>query len=183
MKIQTKRKGVLADQAYFQAFYEENKNLMYYIARQYTDECEDLVQESLIRLLHHVDTLKSMNHNTCARYIELTIRAVYIDTCLRKKRVQTVPLEELPLLTGDLAAPRELLGDLRVRLLRESLNPRDWMVLEGKYLLGLNHKELGQLLQVAPNSVRMILSRAKSKARKILQQDMEGGDKGYDELA
>lgn len=178
MRIQKKRMRVLEDQAYFQAFYEENKNLLYYIARKYSEDCEDLVQEALLRLLQHVDILKTMNQNTCARYIELTIRAAYIDTCLRKKRVQTVPMEELPLLTAD-SDSRELLGDLRVHLLRESLSPRDWLALEGKYLLGLNQKELGQLLQVEPNSVRMILSRARAKARQILQQDMEEGSEHH----
>ena len=54
---------------------------------------------------------------------------------------------------------------------------REWILLEGKYILGYTHEELGALIGVAPNSVRMILCRAKEKARSILSNGRRRGGK------
>lgn len=55
--------------------------------------------------------------------------------------------------------------------LKQELPYRDWLVLEGKYMLGYSHEELGELLGVSTDSVRMILYRARERARIILHQE------------
>lgn len=64
-----------------------------------------------------------------------------------------------------------------IRKLQAGLSARDWYVLENKYILGYTDQELAIQLGVAPDSIRMIVSRAKSKARAILQPTTrKGGD-------
>ena len=70
--------------------------------------------------------------------------------------------------------PEELYWD--IHLLKEKLLPRDWMLLEGKYLIGLSDQELGRMYGCSKESVRMALTRAKQKARQILSyQNVEEG--------
>lgn len=65
----------------------------------------------------------------------------------------------------------------KVYRLKEGLSARDWFVLEGKYILGYTDAELARQLGVAPDSIRMILTRAKSNARAILLScDDKGGE-------
>ena len=59
-----------------------------------------------------------------------------------------------------------------VAQLRESLSYRDWLVLEAKYYLDFTQEEIGELIGVSPNSVRMVLHRARKKARSILERNV-----------
>ena len=173
------------DSAFFQEFYQDYKNFMFYIARKYAPsqaDCEDIVQEAIIRLLNNISTLKKLNHSKTAKYIILTIRAAFLDIERRKHGDKAIFLNDETLETlikADLLitdSMPDLSARLEVERLKKELPARDWLVLEGKYCLGYTQEELGQMIGVAPDSIRMILCRAKEKARKILQQDLKGGD-------
>lgn len=163
------------DNQFFQSFYEENKNFLFYIANQYTSspaDCEDIVQDAVIRLMRNIPSIRGLNHCKTAKYIALTVRSAYLDLHKRRHNQQEIPLEESVL---DALLEKESLltdnsTDLRMELilLKESLSPREWMLLEGKYILGYDQEELSELIGVTPDSIRMTLSRARAKARRIL---------------
>lgn len=172
------------DKAFFHEFYEDNKNFMFYIARKYVStqtDCEDIVQEATVRLINNVPSLRELTPNKTAKYIALTIRSVFMDFEKRKHGSRTVFLDDDMLET--LIKAEVLIADgipdisarMEVELLKQSLEPRDWLVLEGKYLLGYTQEELAPKLGVSPDSVRMILSRARANARKILQCEEKVG--------
>lgn len=174
----------LEDKSFFQRFYEEYKGFLFYMAKQYTaspSECEDLVQDTLVRLLANLEKLKPLSRNKTAKYIALTVRSAFLD---REKRLQgnlEITLEDSLLeALQELeypAAAREANSHLRMELaeLKQSLSARDWLVLEGKYILGYTQEELASLIGVTPDSIRMILCRARAKARKILLTDEANG--------
>lgn len=176
----------LDDKAFFHSFYEENKNFMFYIARKYASsqtDCEDIVQEASVRLINNIPSLRELSKNKIAKYIALTIRSVFMDNEKRKHGDKTIFLDDEML--EALIKAEVLIADgipdisarMEVELLKQSLAPRDWIVLEGKYLLGYTQEELGPKLGVSPDSVRMILFRARENARKILQREVKvGGD-------
>ena len=67
---------------------------------------------------------------------------------------------------------------MEVYQLKQTLSERDWLVLEGKYILGYSQDELSELIGVSSDSIRMILHRARKNARDILLTDTaEGGAK------
>lgn len=165
------------DNQFFHQFYEENKNLLFYIARQYTDsspDCEDVVQDSLLRLMGNIPSLRELNKYKAAKYIALTVRSAYLDLLKRRHSSREVPLDEV-VLEGLLerSTNTDQASDLQLELihLKHSLSEKDWMVLEGKYILGYDQEELSRLLGVSADSVRMTLSRARTKARNILLSD------------
>lgn len=174
------------DREFFYHFYETHKNFIYYIARKYAssqDDCDDIVQETILRLLNNISSIKMLTQNKAANYIALTVKSVFLDIKKRKHGTKTYSLsDEIEGFSLDAELLMEdhfsaLSSRFAVELLKKTLSPRDWMVLEGKYLMGYTQEELAPMLGVAPDSIRMILCRARKKARMILQKEIEyGGD-------
>lgn len=162
---------------YFLAFYERYKLFLFYIAGQYTDkrmEQEDLVQEALLRLMKHTDILQELSQAQTAKYIDLTVKTVYLDQQQRRCREQLLMLDQTAMETLQeqlLREQREPAGDM-VAQLRADLSQREWLALEGKYILGYSHEELSELLGVSKDNMRSIVSRARKRAKRILE-DLE----------
>ena len=57
--------------------------------------------------------------------------------------------------------------------LRRELTQREWLALEGKYILGYSYQELCLLLDMNQESLRGLLYRVKRKAARILQEEEE----------
>lgn len=175
------------DKGFFQKFYEENKNFLFYIANHYTSspaDCEDVVQDAIIRLMGNIPSIRELNKNKAAKYIALTVRSAYLDLLKRRHKDREISLEEsvIDALLEKESAFADTSTDLRMELihLKESLSPKEWLLLEGKYILGYDQEELARLIGVSPDSVRMTLSRARAKARSILLSDSgkEDGNHG-----
>jgi len=171
------------DRVFFQKFYESHKGFFFYIARQYAatqSDCEDLVQESLVRLMNNIPTLMTLTPNKTAKYIALTVKTAYLDLEKRRYHANEIATEDTllsHLLEQDILSYDSEAISTAVLSLKESLPARDWMVLEGKYIIGYGQDELAELVGVSPDSLRMILSRARKKAKAILLScDANGGD-------
>ena len=161
---------------FFQHFYEQYKNFLVYIADRFAESLEDredLVQEALIRLMRNAEVLQNLDRPQTAKYIELTVKTAYLD--MEKSRCK----ENLLLL--DRTAIEALLdlksfghsnpeADEAVGKLKKGLSRREWLALEGKYILGYSHKELGQLLDISEEGMRSLLYRARKRAIRILQE-------------
>ncbi len=168
----------LDEKEYLEGLYEENKRFLFFLAGQYTDsfsEREDLVQETLLRLIFNVASIRELSEKKLRKYISLTVKAAFLDQEKRKHGVFPVSLDDQLLerlleedAQGDIGTS-SLSVHLEVELLKKGLSARDWLILEGKYILGYSQEELGQLLGIAPDSVRMTLCRAREKARKLLR--------------
>lgn len=172
-----------ADTAFFRQLYDQYRSFMYFSANHYTSDptdCDDLVQDASIRLIGNISALRTLDHQKMLKYIALTIRSVYLDGERRRRKENILFLddESLEALVHDqnlcdhyayAYSVTQALIDLK-----SALSRREWLLLEGKYILCLSQEELGSLIGVAPDSVRMLLCRAREKARKILRQtDLE----------
>lgn len=176
----------ISDSLFFEQFYARYKNFLYYTARRKCsneDDVHDVVQETIVRLLKNITVLKEINEAKTQKYIALTVRAVYVDLEKKKHTDMAISLDEVlieALHCGGTQIEREMEGidhKDNIRKLQAGLSVRDWYVLENKYILGYTDQEIALQLGVAPDSIRMILSRAKSKARAILQPTIQkGGD-------
>ena len=164
---------------YFQQFYEENKGLLFYIVCKYAKdptEREDLMQDSLVRLLKNEEVLRRLCKEQCTKYMELTVKSAWLDMERRRCREKLILLDE-----GALEA---LIGSIRVDAEESDavtqlccgLSARDWAVLEGKYILGYSEEQLGEQFGISTDSMRALLSRARKRARKILSEKDGKGD-------
>ena len=174
------------DKSFFQEFYEENKGFLFFTAQKYTSDlsdCEDIVQDTIIRLLNNIPTLRTLDRNRSLKYIALTVRSSFLDHQRKKHTEQMLSVDDQTLEAllhdeanaGPFNPPVSTYLD--VMALKQSLPVRDWIILEGRYILGYSYDELSGQTGLTPDNIRMIVSRAKKKARKLLLCTSEkGGD-------
>lgn len=189
MRLKEKTRHILSDdEAFFHRFYEEYKGFLFYTAQKYTqdpNDYEDIVQDAVIRLLNHIPTLRELDQNRTCKYVALTVRSSFLDLQRKKRAFQVLPAEEqmldvlLSAEESDCKANDALSARMEILALKQSLPPRDWVVLEGRYLLGCSYEELAQQLGLTQENVRMIVSRAKEKARRLLLGDSGNGGDTY----
>lgn len=167
------------DRAFMQETYLNYERLMYTTAGRYVSDREvlaDIMQDSVVKLVGKVDTLRGLECRRLAAYITATVRNTAINYLRQEKRRQThtVILEEDE---GDRLedpgpSPDELVilsEDRRALGIRwERLPQEDRLLLESKYLLGYTDRELAWLVQCRESSVRMKLSRARKRALALL---------------
>ena len=168
------------DENYFTGVYLRYEALMYATARKYmhnVDTVEDIVQDSVEKLIKKTDTLKTLNSCTLAAYIVYTVRNTAINHLRRADLENSYFISEY----NDELEPRMLGRELNpesIYLDTEFSNetwealrklPEKYMILlKGKYLLGLNDRELAKIIGCSPSSVRMYLTRARRCAVELL---------------
>lgn len=169
--------------------YERNKGVMLKTAVDYLNDkslAQDVVHDAVIRLAHYADTLRRLGEAARMRYAVETVRSVAMNSERKLKNERkymtdpdaeenydergTEPLES--------AYIEKSSRDARLRYLREALDELDEQsraVLVGKYLIGETDDELAARIGVKASSVRMILTRARRAAKRIIE-GKEGGD-------
>lgn len=82
------------DQSFFNDFYDQYSKFMFYTARKYATskaECEDIVQETVVRLIGNISTLRDLSDYRCVKYIALTVKSAFLDIEKRKARLCSSP--------------------------------------------------------------------------------------------
>ena len=156
------------DREYMLWLYERYVSYLFFAAGKFTDsqpEREDLVHDTLLRLMRNIPTLRGLEPKALAGYLYLTVRSVWLD---RDRR-------ELPLSHDilDTVAVRETeeeeLRKWDLAALKERLGKRDWFLLQAKYIVGCTDGEIGGMIGCSGASVRMLLTRARRRARAVLK--------------
>lgn len=164
------RHNVREDQAFFQEFYARQRRFLFYCAGQYTSDQalqEDLVQDTLVRLLRCIPTLRELNASRTAAYLHTAVKSAYIDHCRRTSR--TLPLEGGTLeALGARTDPMDYTAKWDAQILRKNLTDRDWYLLEARYIAGADDAEIAGTLGCTTDSVRVLLSRARRRAKLLL---------------
>lgn len=168
------------DQNYIKELYVEYHRLMYSIAGKYftsIDDCQDLVQSCFVRLIDHVDTLRTLDQRALISYIATTVNnAAY--TYFRKDRSASLTSIDALNDTQDLCT-EDFVVQLLSQLDRKALITKVWpklshedrALLEGKYILNYNNNDLAKYFDCKPDSIRMKLCRARRNALKLLEEE------------
>lgn len=173
------------DKEFFQRFYEDHIGLIAYFARRYSlgeSDCDDLIQDVVLRLLRRIPSLRNIQGNPgkIAYYIRSTVQSAFIDHFWEdKNRINlSCPNEILDTIIEERLAAQRMPFDNSywdVQLLKQKLPERDWLLLEGKHIIGYTDEELAKLYGCSKDSIRMALSRARKRARYILFTSNEEG--------
>ncbi len=176
------------DEQYILWIYREFKTLMFYTAKQFIQEqatCEDIIQDSIVRLIEKVDTLRGKEMYLLAGYIVSTVRNAAINYLKHSDRnsqfltdIEEEDWDDIP--AKEPSMDDMLIAKERASLLSEVLErlpPEDRLLLEGKYILGYSNEMLSQQAGCKPDSIRMKLTRARRNALLLLRQmEKEGED-------
>ena len=139
--------------------------------------CEDVLQESVRKFIDHIPQLREMDAASRTNYIVVACRYNAIEEEKRQRRAP-FPVGDgmIDIASRDAENPERqilLLDDADV-LWRvwPQLDSRTRQLLEDKYVLNMSDAEIASALGVKPSSVRMLLTRARSKARKAIEKKM-----------
>lgn len=169
-----------SDREFMLWLYEEFHRLMFSTAKEYSVDIqtqEDVVQESLEKLIKKTALLRTKVRPVQAAYIITTVRNTAI-SLLKKEQAACVLELEIDMADPYAPLPEEilLLKDRNARLsaVWSRLPAQDRFLLEGKYFLDSSDEELAACLHCKPSSIRMKLTRARRKALRLLNEQNEG---------
>ncbi len=170
------------DKEFMDSLFKQFERLMFDTALRYVtaSDAEELIQDIIIKFIPKVSTLRKLTRGALSSYIVISVRNTSLNH-LRQKGVhnQHVSLESLEETKMDLQDAALSLDDMliqkerKVEFLRvwDMLQDKDRDLLVGKYILGLNDKELSEMCGCKADSVRMLLTRARRRALDKMKEE------------
>lgn len=159
------------DRAYMTLLYQRHRALMLKTAWEFTREkadVEDIVSNSCVALIQHLDELRTMEGDSLRCYIVVTVQRKAIDFCrqMQRRREQFFLADEETLRRAPDPESVEkkvlLLEELnRLRDLLHTLPRREQEILRMKYQQGMKQKDIAQTLGIAETTVATYLLRAR----------------------
>lgn len=167
------------DREFIQNLYVDNEKLFFAVALKIVpglQEAEDVVQESLLKLIGKVATLQKLECCALTTYIVFTVRNTAFNHMKKLKRHWTkseefdeVMLDE-KIQSGLSLDELMIIAENREKLVNawDCVPDTDRILLEGRYLLGMSDAELAQIFHCKPSSIRMKMFRARKSALNVI---------------
>ena len=175
------------DQSFMIDLYHSYKKLMVLTARKYVADgvaCEDIVQDSIVKLIQHISVIRTKERCVLASYIVSTVRNCSIDYLRKQGRVEKyftgVEVDDGFIDGSEILSLDDYLAikERQAKLfdIWPKLSEADQTALRAKYILEYTDAEIANLLGCKESSVRTKLSRARKRAFRLLSQlEGEGG--------
>lgn len=172
-----------SEQEFIEKIYSQYKYIMLKTARQYEsdpDIVDDLIQDSLVKLIKKTSLLMSLERCSLVSYIVYTVKNTAINhlrhRSVIRQHISEQESQEDAYRVDDKARSVEdlLISSIQAEELRSvlaRLPERDQILLQGKYQLYLSDEELAKTLNCKPDSVRMMLTRARRHALDLLEKE------------
>ena len=142
-------------------------------------DLDDVVQETIIRLMQNLPTVRRLEEKACAVYIARTAFAAAMDFDRKtaRERGRFIGLQDIT----ELASSQDLEASLieqetlkrRLKYLQEVLellSDTDRELLIGKYIREESDDVIAARLGLKPGTMRMRLMRARNRARKLMEK-------------
>lgn len=145
------------------------------------DQIEDLVNDTFKKLIEKISLIRNMDSCSTATYVVYTSRSVAIDYIKHRS------VEKRHNYSGgeiDLAETlQDIEDDMEYRIIHQEeikemgkavlrLPPKHKYLLYFKYILEMNDKDIADVLNISPDSVRQYLTRARRAAKKLIDKEM-----------
>lgn len=178
-KTKLEEAKALDDRCFMEWLYQTFHALMWHTVQKYCRKdtlWEEIIQESLVRLLACVPKLRGLSEESLTAYVLVTTRnTAYLllkREGIEQERVISLDADELP---DDTPAMEERMiraeDEKALSKVWEDLPESMRYLLSSYYLLGYKTSDLARELGCGPNTVRMRLTRARRYAKKLLQQE------------
>ena len=158
------------DQSKFEKLYYTYRHLMKYIALEILKDeqtAEDAVHNAFIKTINYLDKIDEINCYKTQSLIVIIIKSVSKDMYRKKKRENTVFLEDTysEPVSDDFSLQAFSLENVVAKINELPEIYRDVMVL--KYLEDFDNREIAKLLEIKESLVRKRLERAKAEFKYI----------------
>lgn len=164
----------------YKDYYGLVRKTVYHITRD-GEHAEDLANDTFIRLIEKISLIRTLESCRLVAYIVYTSRSVAINF-IKHREVQQKHLYfgEDKDLAERIANPednieariihQEEITELRDAILK--LPEKHKELLYFKYILELHDREIADILNIAPDSVRQYLTRARREAKELMEKEM-----------
>ena len=177
-----------SDRTYMEWVFQTYHRLMYhYIMEKLKDpfQADDVMQESVIRLIDKIDVLRRLSESKRRNYIITTAKNTTVSYLRREAVRKGIPYDDWVkdcIGTASEEDPESLvLHQEEMDLLQyvwDDLDERSKYLLSGRYILEQSFEELAKELGVSTGSARMLLTRAKRSALALIKKyEHAGSDK------
>ena len=168
------------DRQFMEDLYWDYSRLMYCEAHKFLSEpadAQDVVHSSVVKLIDKLDDIKTMSLHKRVKYIITTVKNTAINYIRDQKRGTVYSFDELfdpsrPPMEATCDSIMVWMESQQFSEVWNALDEKYRYVLELKYILDFTDKQLARDLGIAPASVRMVLSRARSRLREIMAVKM-----------
>lgn len=167
-----------AERNFMLGVYEKYNKLMYAIAGRTAnvEDCEDIVQSAMIRLIKNCTTLMRLDEPALVKYISVTVHTTSIKHYTKKQswqsKVISIDDDDLPDIPDIRPPIEEMLCSAEskeeFREAWRTLDDPERLILEQKYFLRLSDEEMSRIYDCKPASVRVKISRAKKDIYVVL---------------
>jgi len=168
--------------SFMEKLYWDYRNLVYsQVLKILSDpwDVEDIVQTVFVSLVEKADLLQTLDRNRLINYIITTAKNATYSYLRKEKRKNIISFEEQDYLwSRELISPdttdSALLKEATAEELHQAwsrLDVKNQWLLAGHYIEGYTNEYIAEELGIKPDSVRMLLSRARQKLKKELQNN------------
>lgn len=160
------------ESSFFEDIYYEYRQGMYGLAYTILEdgyEAEDAVHTVFLRVVKHIEKLEKMDKEKQKSYLLTAVRHAAIDIKRKKKKQGETYFEEVP---ENLLADNEMEfweKELVRSILKLPVIYRE--VLQYKYAVGVENKQIADMLGISESTVRKRLERAKKMLKEQLQDE------------
>ena len=166
------------DRDFMESLYYTYKRLMYSEIRKIvrdTWDVEDILQNSLLRLITKIPLLRTLGRDQLVNYIISTARNTALNFVRDEKRATQFAFDET-IDSLDASRPSDTALE-RLELIEmmqvvgdawSQLDEKHKRVLELKYILEQSNEEIAKEFDIGANSVRMLLTRARNRLKELV---------------
>ncbi len=169
---------------YMTRLYRDYQALMLKTAWEYSQESgtvEDIVSDSCVALIQHLNQLRAMDKPALRAYIVITVRNKALDDLRRqallRKNFVTMDENTLDSLEETTSFERKLSLRQEMETVREAIAnlPADEQdVLRMKFFRHMTDKEIAARMEIAENRVRVLIMRSRKKLKQMLYREEDG---------
>ena len=174
-----------SDRTYMEWVFQTYHRLMYYYIMEILNaswQADDVMQESVIRLIDKIDVLRRLSESKRRNYIITTAKNMAISYLRRESIRKGIPYNDWAkdcVGTEPEDNPEALvLHQEEMDLLQyvwDDLDERSRYLLSGRYILEQSFEEMAHELGVSAGSARMLLTRAKRSALALIKKYERSG--------
>ncbi|MBO5165376.1 MAG: RNA polymerase sigma factor [Lachnospiraceae bacterium] len=160
------------EKSFFETLYYEYRQGMYGLAYSILADshaAEDAVHTVFLRLIKHIEKVEKLEKEKQKSYLLTAVKHAALDIKRKQKRYAEIRMEEVPenLLTDSEMEFWE--KELVMSILKLPIIYRE--VLQYKYAVGVDNKQIADMLGITESTVRKRLERAKKMLKEQLQDE------------
>lgn len=151
-------------------YMEYQQELVHWATAMTQDQgmAEELVQEAFVRAMLHTDDLLAIQEPQQRAWLYRTTKNLYIDR-VRHTASETIVMDIPENSSSNMSELAEI-QEFEWQQLLEALPDMEGALFSMRYLQGYNSRQLGEIFQLPPGTVRSKLSSARTHLRQALSQ-------------